>query len=183
MNKFGVRVGMQAMVLAIILALTAAGSSAFAQGKGFTTVEREVRHELVLIPNLTVFDNLVFSVNGGVVTLSGQVHNPTIKTEAERVVKGVDGVTQVVNNLQVLPLSSNDDQIREAEYRAIYGYPTFYKYAQGALAPIRIIVSGGHVVLEGFVANAMDRELAEAQARKVPGVFSVTNNLQLDTRH
>jgi len=141
---------------------------------------REVRHQLVLLPYYGVFDNLAFRVDGSTVTLLGQVTQPVLKDDAERSVKGIEGVTRVVNQIEVLPLSNMDNQIRRAEFRAIYSSPGFEKYAYQAVPPIHIIVKNGQVSLEGVVGNEMDKILANTRANTVPGVFSVTNNLKVE---
>jgi len=148
--------------------------------RGMDRIAREVRHELVMLPYYGVFDNLAFRVDGGTVTLLGQVTRPTLKSDAENVVKDVEGVTKVVNQIQVLPLSSTDDRIRIAEYRAIFGQPGLDRYAMQAVPPIHIIVDNGKVTLEGVVANQGDKDRAGIQANTVPGVFSVTNNLRVE---
>ena len=126
-------------------------------------------------------DNLSFHVDdGGVVTLNGQTIRPTIKSSAENVVKRLEGVHQVINKIEVLPLSNFDDRIRLAVARAVYGYPALQRYGLGALPPIRIIVKNGDVSLEGIVANSMDKNLAFTRANGVSGVFHVTNNLQVE---
>ena len=139
----------------------------------------EVRHQLVLLPFLSVFDNLQYSVNGSEVTLSGQVTNSTVKEDAEHAVKGIEGVTKVNNNIQLLPVSPLDDQLRRAEFRAIYGEPSLEKYASGTLLPIHILVMNGHVTLEGTVISQSDKDLINVKANSVPNVFSVTNNLRV----
>lgn len=142
-------------------------------------IVREVRHELLLLPYYNLFDNLEYKVDGGTVTLMGQVTDPALKMDAERTVKHIKGVTQVVNQIETLPPSPMDDQIRRAEYRAIYGFPTLTKYAWGPIPPIHIIVKNGHVTLYGAVDNEADKNAATIQAKGVPNVFSVTNNLQV----
>jgi hyperosmotically inducible protein len=142
-------------------------------------IQKEVRHELIMLPYYSVFDNLAYKVEGGTVTLLGQVSRPTLKSDAERAVKSIEGVQSVNNQIQVLPTSPMDDQIRRAEYRAIYGDPVLSKYAWGSVPPIHIIVSGGRVTLEGVVDNESDRNVAEIRAKGVPNVFSVTNNLRV----
>ena len=149
-------------------------------GRALSRIEREVRHELVMLPFYGVFDNLSFRVNGGTVTLMGQVSRPTLKTDAERVVKGIEGVDRVVNKVEVLPLSSYDDEIRLASYRAIYGHTALNRYALQAVPPIHIVVKNGNVTLEGVVANEGDKNIAGLQANTVPGVFSVTNSLRVE---
>ena len=143
-------------------------------------LEKEVRHELVMLPYFTVFDNLSYRVNGNTVELTGQVTKPTLKSSAERVVKSIEGVESVTNNIEVLPNSPNDDRLRIAVYRAVYGNASLQVYNQRYLAPIRIIVKNGNVTLEGVVGSEMDKNMANVQANGVSGVFSVTNNLEVD---
>jgi len=138
-----------------------------------------VRHELAMLPYYNVFDDLGFRVDGSTVTLYGDVTNPVLKSDAARAVQHVEGVQQVVNSINVLPLSPMDWSIRRAEYRAIYGYSSMYRYAMGAMPSIHIIVSDGHVKLEGVVNNQGDKNIAGIRANGVPGVFSVENNLQV----
>lgn len=148
---------------------------------GVQRIAKEVRHELVLLPFYGVFDNLSYRVSpDGTVTLLGQVVRPTLKSDAENAVKHIEGVERVDNQLQVLPVSPLDDRIRLATYRAIYGNSTLDPYALRAVPPIHIIVDQGHVTLEGVVANQMDKQIAEMQAKSVPDAFSVTNNLQVE---
>lgn len=142
---------------------------------------RQVRHELVMLPYYGVFDNLAFRVDGNTVELLGQVTRPTLKSDAEGVVKSIEGVEKVDNKIEVLPLSPNDDRLRLALYRAIYGQSALNRYALQAVPPIHIIVKNGNVSLEGVVASPMDRQIAEMQAKSVPGVFSVTNNLRVES--
>jgi hyperosmotically inducible periplasmic protein len=144
-------------------------------------LEHEVRHQLVLLPFYSVFDNLEYKINGSEVTLLGQVTQPTVKLDAENAVKGIEGVTKVINNIEVLPVSPMDDQIRRAEFRAIYSEPALQRYAFGPVPPIHIIVKRGHVTLEGVVNNQGDKNLVSIRANSVPGVFSVTNNLRVQS--
>jgi hyperosmotically inducible protein len=142
---------------------------------------KEVRHELVMLPYYGVFDNLAYKVDSdGTVTLLGQVANPVLKSDAERAVKRIEGVEKVVNNIEVLPLSPNDDRIRRAAYRAIYGNSVLSQYQLRAVPPIHIIVKNGNITLEGAVAREMDKNLAGIKANGVHGAFSVTNNLIVD---
>jgi hyperosmotically inducible periplasmic protein len=143
-------------------------------------LEREVRHELVMLPYYGVFDDLSFKVEGDKVTLMGQVTRPTLKSDAEGVVKKIEGVASVVNQIEVLPVSPNDDRIRQAVYRAIYRQASLSRYALQAIPPIHIIVKNGNVNLEGVVANEGDKNLANIRARGVSGVFSVNNNLRVE---
>jgi len=151
--------------------------------RGLQRITKEVHHELVLLPYYGVFDNLAYKVSpDGTVTLLGQVVRPTTKSDAENAIKHIEGVERVDNQIQVLPLSPNDDRIRMATYRAIYGNQALNQYALRAVPTIHIIVNNGHVTLEGAVATQMDKQIAEMQAKQVSGVFSVTNNLQVDNQ-
>jgi len=152
--------------------------SAQAQSRaGEDRLVKEVRHELVMLPYYGVFDNLAYGVNGGTVTLTGQVTQPVLKSDAENVVKRIEGVENVVNQIEVLPLSPNDNRIRRAVYRAIYSQPSLQMYSMRAVPPIHIIVKNGNVTLVGVVANQGDKNLAGIRANGVSGVFHVTNDL------
>jgi hyperosmotically inducible protein len=146
-----------------------------------TQLAKEVRHNLLMLPYYSIFDDLSFSVNGSVVTLQGACPPEPpwdIKSDAEAAVKKVKGVTQVVNNIKELPLSPMDWQIRRAEERVIYGDADLgTRYGYQALPPIHIIVDNGHVTLTGVVASTFDKNLINVRANTVPGVFSVDNNL------
>jgi hyperosmotically inducible periplasmic protein len=143
-------------------------------------ITREVRHELLMLPYFGVFDNIAYKVDGSTVTLLGQVVRPSLKSDAENVVKHIEGVEKVDNQIDVLPPSPMDDGLRLRLYREIYGYPALEKYALGVQKPIRIIVKNGHVTLEGVVDNETDKNLAGLRANSVPGIFSVTNNLRVE---
>jgi hyperosmotically inducible protein len=142
---------------------------------------KEVRHELVTLPYYGVFDNLAYRVDGSKVTLFGQVRDPKLKSDAEKAVKSIEGVSAVDNQIEVLPLSPNDDQIRLETYRAIYSKPSLQRYQMGAVPPIHIIVKNGQVTLEGVVATQMDKDVAGIAANGVSGVFKVVNNLRVET--
>lgn len=142
-------------------------------------IKREVGHELALLPWYSVFDNLSYSVSGYKVTLMGQVVRPSLKDDAEAAVKHIEGVESVDDQIEVLPLSPNDDQIRRAEFREIYSKPSLERYAEGNIQQIHIIVKNGHVTLEGAVATQGDKDAANLYANSVPGVFSVTNHLEV----
>jgi hyperosmotically inducible protein len=157
--------------------IAAAGNST---PKAQDRITREVRHELVMLPYYGVFDNLVYRVDGGTVTLMGQVTRPTLKSDANNVVKGIEGVERVENKIEVLPLSPMDDRVRVAEYRSIYGHPGLDRYAMQSVPPIHIIVDNGKVTLEGVVSTQADKDMAAIRANTVSGVFSVTNNLLVE---
>jgi hyperosmotically inducible periplasmic protein len=146
-----------------------------------SSLDHKVHHEIVTLPWYGVFDNLEYKVNGSQVVLTGQVvseHGQT-KYDAANAVKRIPGVTEVVNNIQVLPPLPFDNQIRRAEYRAIFSQSSLGGYSMGTIPQIHIIVNGGHVTLEGTVMNQMDRNIAGLAANSVPNVFSVTNNLKV----
>ena len=142
-------------------------------------IQKEVRHELVMLPYLGVFDNLAYKVDGSTVTLLGQVTRPTLKSDAENVVKKIEGVEKVDNQIEVLPPSPMDDRLRRRLYRAIYGFSSLQRYSLGVQQPIRIIVKGGNVTLEGVVDSEADKNTAGIRANTVSGIFKVTNNLQV----
>jgi len=187
------RLGMCSCALALCALLTSLPGSAAQKerssadravqpGAGQDRIVREVRHELVMLPYYGVFDNLTYRVDGATVTLMGQVTRPTLKSDAGNVVKKIEGVERVDNQIQVLPLSTMDDRLRMAEYRAIYGDQSLNRYALQAVPPIHIVVDNGKVTLEGVVATETDKNLANIRANGVSGVFSVTNNLKVENR-
>jgi len=146
-------------------------------------IAREVRHQLLMLPYYGVFDDLAFRLDGSTVILMGAVVRPSLKPDAERAVKGIEGVTNVVNEIKVLPPSPMDNQIRRAVYHAIYSDPQLsIRYGFRALPSIHIIVENGHVTLEGVVANQADKNLVYLRANGVPNVFSVTNNLRVESQ-
>jgi hyperosmotically inducible periplasmic protein len=170
------------VVVVILLSLATLGSTQNRDqpsAKAQERITKEVRHELLMLPYFGVFDSIAFKVDGYTVTLLGQVTRPTTKSDAGNAVKHIEGVEKVDNQIEVLPPSPMDDRLRLELYRAIYGFPALEKYALGVQKPIRIIVKGGHVTLEGVVDNEGDKNLAGIRANGVPGIFSVTNNLQV----
>jgi hyperosmotically inducible protein len=130
-----------------------------------------------MLPYYGVFDNLAYRVDGSKVTLFGQVTRPTLKSDAENAVKRIEGVQSVDNEIEVLPLSPTDDQIRRAAYRQIYSKPSLQRYQMGAVPPIHIIVKNGNITLVGVVDSETDKNLAGIAANGVPGSFKVTNDL------
>ncbi|HTW57186.1 MAG TPA: BON domain-containing protein [Terriglobales bacterium] len=171
------------ILLASLLTLISIGLCQTAQqepsARAVERIVKQVRHELLMLPYLGVFDNIAYRVDGYNVTLLGQVVRPTLKSDAESAVKHIEGVEKVDNQIEVLPLSPTDDGLRRRLFRAIYGYPAFEKYAIVPQKPIRLIVKNGHVTLEGVVDSDGDKNLAGLRANGVPGIFSVTNNLQV----
>lgn len=171
------------LTMGIALLLTAL--PAIAEGRPNNDVvnpqlAKKVRHELVTLPYYGVFDNLAYRINGSTVTLYGQVVQPTTKSGAEKRVRQLNGVSRVVNNIKVLPLSGFDNDIRVATFRSIARIGGLGRYLQGANPSLHIVVDGGHVTLEGVVSNKSDRTLANMAARRVSGTFSVTNNLRVE---
>ena len=149
--------------------------------KGVDRIVKEAHHELVMLPFYGVFDNLLYRVSpDGTVTLLGEVSRPTLKSDAERAVREIEGVERVDNQIKVLPVSPNDDRIRRATYRKIYGHNVLSQYQLRAVPPIHIVVDNGHVTLEGVVARQMEKQVAGMQANSVSGVFSVVNNLRVE---
>ena len=178
---------MKRTLLVVIVTLLALATLGFSQdrdqpsAKAQERITKEVRHELLMLPYFGVFDNIAFKVDGYTVTLLGQVARPSLKSDAENVVKHIEGVEKVDNQIEVLPTSPMDDRLRRQLYRAIYGYPALEKYALGVQKPIRIIVKNGHVALEGVVDNEGDKNFAGMRANGVSGIFSVTNNLRVES--
>lgn len=182
MKKLGLGV---ALSFVLVFATAAGAVAAQTQGRGLgqagvERVTREVRHEILMLPYYGVFDMISYKVSpDGVVTLMGEVRDPTLKSDAQNVVKKIEGVESVDNQIKILPTSPNDDLIRRAEFRAIYGAPQLLKYAWEAVQSIHIIVENGHVTLVGTVDSQGDKNVALIKAKSVPGVFSVTDNLQV----
>src|SRR5215472_9919626 len=166
-----------AVVLAFLIPAIGVGQDkkhhdAFVGGGDEGEIAKHVRHELLMLPYYGIFDDLAFNVDGSTVTLMGAVVRPTLKDDAGRVVKRIPGVTNVINNIEVLPLSPNDDRIRRDAYRVIYGDPQIStRYGFRALPSIHIIVKNGHIILEGVVANQGDKNLIGIRANGVPGAF------------
>ncbi len=165
------------LALTAVLALAPLGSAS-ALGKP-RELGDGVRHELLMLPYLSVFDNLSYRVNNGVVELFGEVVRPITKSNAENAVKRLEGAVRVENHIEVLPLSPFDDRIRLATARAIYGSSPLFRYGQGTNPSIRIVVKNGNVTLAGVVNSDADRNLANIRANGVSGVFSVKNELEV----
>lgn len=149
-------------------------------GSVLPSLEQEVRHQLILQPFYGVFDNLEFTVDGGQVTLTGQVVRQVLKIDAEKAVRRIPGVTGVTNQIELLPVSPNDDRIRMGVWREIYSQSSMLKYATQTVQPIHIIVKNGNVTLMGVVNNRADSIVADMAAKRVPGIFSVNNQLQTE---
>src|ERR1700686_49164 len=180
MLKNRVRFGFAMLALWLGTAvITPAGASPAASQETKTNqnLVREVRHQLLLLPYYSVFDNLAFKVDGDHVTLEGQVSNPTLKHDADGGVKGIEGVSGVTNNIEALPTSPMGEHLRRAHYPAIYGDPSLSKYGWSAMPSIHIIVKNGHGTVEGVGDSETDKNLAGIRANTVPNVFEVKNNL------
>ena len=143
-------------------------------------IAKETRHEILSLPYFDVFDNIEFRVDRYNVTLMGQVTRPTLKSDAESAVKGIEGVESVSNQIEVLALSPSDDRLRVALYWAIYGFSSRQRYALPVIKPIRIIVKNGHLTLEGVVNNEADKNVVKLRANGVHGVYSVANDLRVE---
>lgn len=170
----------------LILALAILGFStldvqaqryADAQDVSQQTIEHKVFKELIKLPHYGVFDSLKFKVEGDTVTLYGKVIQPTTRKQAASSVKDIAGVGNVINNIEILPPSPFDDSIRYRTLRTIANTGGLYRYFLGANPSVRIVVDGGRVALEGYVANRGDYNLMNILANGVPGVFNVENNL------
>jgi hyperosmotically inducible protein len=179
LNKIRNKMVALAAVLAIATSAVVAAPKAIDQ-QGDQPVAEQVRHQLLKLPYYGIFDNLAYKVEGGTVTLYGQVVQPITRSDAEARVKRIKGVEQVINQIEVLPVSSFDDAIRARTVREMYRMGSLYRYTLGVHPSLHIIVRGGHVTLEGVVATKTDKQLAYLAASRVPGVFSVTNNLRAE---
>ena len=169
------------MIAALALAVASLPLVAATVGaQDLSRVERQVRRELVTLPFYSVFDNVTFRVDGSKVTLMGKVTRPRLKTGAERAIKDIEDIREIDNQIEVLPVSSNDDRIRVATFRAIYYHPMMTRYAMRAVPPVHIIVQNGDVTLEGVVDSESEKDLAGLQASGVNGSFSITNNLRVE---
>ena len=175
------------LIVIALVVFAAAAALAFAQTRAQPEriahyeewLTEQVLNVLVLLPWYSVFDHLAFEVDGSEVTLLGKVTQPSTKSDAEKAIRSMEGVTNVINKIDVLPASPMDDQIRRAEFGAIYSEARLEKYAVGAVPPIHIVVEGGQVTLEGVVNSQADKDAAGIRAKTVPNVFSVTNNLRV----
>ncbi|PYV58602.1 MAG: transport-associated protein [Acidobacteria bacterium] len=154
--------------------------NAMASVRETDSLEKRVKHELNMLPYANAFDYMTFTVDAdNSITLSGEVTNPVLKSDAANVVKRIEGVEHVNNQIKVLPVSFFDNGSRLRLYRAIYGYGPLQRYALGVQKPIRIIVENGHVTLMGVVDSEMDKNIAGLRANGVPGIFSVDNQLRV----
>lgn len=174
-------IGMVLLGLALFTLGPSRASAGTAASPVVSTIPEQVHHRLLMLPWYGVFDNLTYQVNGTEVTLGGQVtsEHAVTKDDAGKAVGSIPGVTKVVNNIEVLPPSSFDNQIRRMEYRTIFSRSDLGRYTLGAIPQVHIIVKGGHVSLEGVVMDKMDKTIAGIAANSVPGVFSVENNLKI----
>lgn len=145
-----------------------------------TNTEEKIRKELVTLPFYDLFDTISFRMDGDKAILMGYVTRPTLRSSAENVVKRIEGVTAVDNQIEVLPLSPFDNQLRFRLARALYSQPSLQKYGMGVQPSIRIIVKNGDVILAGTVLNEGDKNIANIRANQVSGVFSVKNELTLE---
>jgi len=168
--------------LCSFLAVAALSAAPFVYASGPAvpkTLDEQVRHELNMLPYYGVFDDISYRVDGDNVTLAGQVWQPVLKLQAESAIKQIAGVGKVDNQIEVLPTSNFDDQIRFQTLRAIYAYPALNRYVLNSHPTIHILVNNGNVTLTGVVATEMDKEMAYVRANGIRGVFSVTNDLRV----
>ena len=176
LRNLGLGVGVMALALSLSAGAT---TSEPISDQGMARIQKQVRHELNMLPYANVFDYMSFTVDGnGIVTLDGEVTNPVLKSDAAYVIKRIEGVERVDNKIQVLPVSFFDNGLRLRLYRTIYSGP-LQRYSLGVNKPIRIIVNGGHVKLVGVVDSEMDKNIAGIRANGVPGIFSVDNQLKV----
>jgi hyperosmotically inducible periplasmic protein len=177
-----IRVLIAAFATTLVFTLTDYGTTAAQAQAADARIVREVRHELVTLPYYGVFDWLEYEVRpDNTVILRGQVVRPSTKSDAEGRVEDIDGVSNVINQIEVLPLSPNDDRLRRALYRTIYGFNSpLFRYAHQAVPSIHLIVERGRATLKGVVATRGDANLAYIRARSVPGLFEVRNELQVE---
>ena len=147
-------------------------------------ISDEVRHQLLLLSNYGIFDWIECEINADrSATLRGQVTRPTLKSDAENALRRIEGIPRVENQIEVLPISPSDDQIRIAVYRSIFRYEgTLFRYATQSIPPIHIIVNNGRVTLKGVVASESDSQQAFMAANSVSGVFEVKNELRVDAK-
>ena len=172
-----------ALTVVMTLAVFATGAGRLNQTLDAVELQNQIRKALVTLPYYGVFDNLAFTVDNGVVTLEGQVVQPSTKSDAKSRVAKLRGVETVINNIKVLPPSPTDGRLRRVLYRAIFRNTALSRYALGTNPSIHIIVDTGHVTLEGVVSNEADKNLAGIRANSVGGIFSVTNNLKVEPRN
>jgi hyperosmotically inducible protein len=157
------------------------GKQISAENPAEAKIGKEVRHEILMLPWYSLFDDLEFTVQGRTVTLSGFVisEHATTKSDAENIVKHIEGVDQVINNIKVLPPSPLDTRVRQQVYEALSRTGGLSRYFWEAAPSVHIIVENQRVTLAGFVINEGDKNLATIAANGVSGVFQVTNNLRV----
>ncbi len=169
--------------LMIAVALAGVGIAGATSNTGYSDAEiaKRLTHEIRMYPWYTIFDNISFRVNEGAVELAGQVNEPYKKADLGRIAQRVPGVASVSNDLEVLPLSPMDNQLRWQVARAIYRDPVLSQYALQPVPPIHIIVDNGHVTLEGVVSTEMEKNVAGLRANGAGLSFGqVTNNLRVE---
>jgi hyperosmotically inducible protein len=142
-------------------------------------IAKAINHNVIMLPYYGIFDSLSYQLQGRTVILTGEVTNPSLKPDAERAVKKVEGVDKVVNNIEILPPSPIDQQIRERVRKTIYSYGPLFKYSRDPNPPIRIIVKNSRVTLEGVVDSEGDKNLCTLRVNQISSVLSVTNNLRV----
>jgi hyperosmotically inducible periplasmic protein len=176
-----------AVVFILVMSMIQAGMASIPKGTATSApnvkpkdLQDRVLHTLLMLPNYGVFDELGFTLQGDTVILNGEVRRAILKSESEAAVRKMAGVANVINNVEILPLSPMDDSLRVATYRAVYSMPGFERYEIQAFKPIKIIVKNSNITLDGVVGLPLDKILAEKAARNVPFALSITNNLTID---
>jgi hyperosmotically inducible protein len=168
------------LLAATLLSLTAVAADKVHTPKTGDDLVKAVRHEILMYPRYTLWDDISFRIDNGNVTLLGDVTQPYKKSDLQNLVKHVSGVETVSNDLKVLPLSPEDDRLRIQVARAIFRDPNLSRYAMGAIPSIHIIVDNGHVMLTGEVASNMDKQIAGMRASGAGLSFGpVVNNLTI----
>jgi hyperosmotically inducible protein len=170
---------MFAKVAAAAIVTIAMSTPAWAAQRSNLETFRDVQQQVLRYPNFTVFDSVHAVVDGGVVRLTGKVTMPYKRNDIGQRVERVAGVSTVINDIEVLPVSQFDDDLRIGIARAIYGNSNFWRYGSMVNPPIHIVVERGRVTLEGVVNSEVDRMLARSIASSFQA-FSVTNNLRTD---
>jgi hyperosmotically inducible periplasmic protein len=169
------------MAAALVATAGAAGKDKAVGPQTDADVVKNVRHEILMYPNYTLWDDVSFRVENGSVELLGAVNQPYKKSDLQKIIQHVPGVTAVTNQLKVLPLSSFDDRLRLQVARAIFRDPTLSRYSMGAVPSIHIIVDNGHVTLTGMVSTAMEKQIAGMRASGAGlGFGPVVNNLTVE---
>jgi hyperosmotically inducible periplasmic protein len=181
MKRSVIQVALTALLAAVacsnVVAQTASTNKTIASNEQSTILWREIHHQLAVLPFYSVFDYITFTLKGNNVVLIGQVLRRSLREHAEAVIRSIEGVGTVTNQIEVLPASLSDDDLRNSVYRALYEDSTLARYATENVPPVHIIVKNGAVALEGLVDSLADKNLAGSRAANVSNVQGVRNNL------